>query len=198
VNSTNRNVVAGVLVGGHSARMGTEKSLLLARPGVTFLEHVVAVARQVAGEVVLLGGAAEIRTLAPDLLRLPDATPAAGPAAGLAPLLEYAGDRWALLLACDLPRLDPATLQSLLAAATAEFNAVAFREAAQGGRFHACCALYHPRLLSAVRAALAAGRPALQGLLAAARVPELFPNEEQARALTNVNTPQDYERLQAE
>jgi len=193
--SASATCVAGVLVGGHSRRMGRPKALLRLADGRTFLEHVASVAGEVAGEVVLLGAAAQIPPGLTGLPTLPDQTPDAGPLAGLRSLLEYAGERWTLLLACDLPRLHADVLRRLLAAAPADADAAAFVCDAQRGIYHACCALYHPRLKPLALQELSAGRGSLQEVLRRARVIALDPDADEARQLENMNTPEDLARF---
>lgn len=127
-------LIAGILVGGASRRMGRPKALLPHPSGGTFVEHVAAVAARAANEVVLLG-----RPLwpLPDALRglrlLPDLeiAAAAGPLAGLGSLLRYAPRGWTLLLSCDLPHLQAEAIAALTAAIRNDVDAVAFLEQSQ-------------------------------------------------------------------
>jgi molybdopterin-guanine dinucleotide biosynthesis protein A len=190
--------VVGILAGGPSRRMGQPKALLKRPDGLVFIEHVAGVARRLQpkpDEVVLLGES----SLRPDSLAhlpvLPDVVPAAGPLAGLSTLLDRAGARWALLLPCDMPRLSEQVLQELLHHARADVDAVAFRRPDHPATYHACCALYHPRIAALATARLHDGRRALQGLLEAIRVASVVPSPEYAACLVNVNTPADYANL---
>lgn len=193
---------AGVLVGGAGRRMGAIKPLLPHASGGTFVEHAVAVGAALAEEVVLLGElppCSELPAAIAQLPTLPDSTPGAGPLAGLRSLLNFAGDGWALLLASDLPLLEVSTPRSLIEAAGGDDDAVAFTLASsdEEGKtrpLHACCALFHGRLLAAVEEELG-GRASLQGVLGRARLRAIRPNAEQRRQLTNINTVKDLERL---
>ncbi|MEW6253325.1 MAG: molybdenum cofactor guanylyltransferase [Planctomycetota bacterium] len=190
--------VAGVLVGGLSTRMGRPKATLPHPNGRTLLEHVISVARQPdlwIDEIVLLGRCADPPASLADMRTLADPLPNAGPLAGLCALLEYAVDRWALLLACDMPRLQPSLLERLRVAAGPEHDAVVFRRPDRPGGYHTCCALYHPRLLPAALHELRHGSGSLQRPLAAARVAALDPLPVEEEMLTNLNTPAEYERL---
>ncbi len=191
------DVIAGVLVGGRSVRMGRPKALLPHPESRTFLEHVVRTARRVVREVVLLGGPGPL----PEALRrvpcLADAQPERGPLAGLDRALEAARDRWVLLLACDLGWLGPVLLRRLLRARAPDVDAVVFARAGQGSAYHPCCALYHPRLRTAVTHELTHGRASLHAVLRAGRVRVLTPDAVCERELTNVNTPEDLARLLA-
>lgn len=186
-------MVAGVLIGGQSRRMGSSKALLPHGAGCV-LEHVVAEARRVAGEVVLVG---EMKTLPASLRMLTqirDEETGGGPLAGLCALLSYAGRRWTLLLACDLPLLTSDTLELLVRRRSQRLDAVAFE---QERGWHACCALYHPRLLDKARDHLHAGTRSLNGLLVAAQTLTVRPGARTRAALFNLNTPEDMAHLAA-
>lgn len=188
--------VAGILVGGQSRRMGRAKATLPLAAGHTLVEHVVNTALNCGrciDEVLILGQCPDMPASLAKLHVLADAQAAAGPLMGLRSLFEYAKDRWSLLLACDMPLLSPVLIERLLAAARPDIDAVAFRGADKA--WHACCALYHPRLLPAAIEELRNGRRSLQNVLATARVVSLNVNPEEERLLTNLNTPGDYDRL---
>lgn len=179
-------LVAGVLVGGRSRRMGTPKALLAHPNGGTFLEHVARVAAEIARETVLLGGMTGVPDSLRTLRNLPDAEPGAGPLGGLCALLEDVGEGWGLLLSCDMPLLDRALLDHLSRARSPGVDAVAYL-APDGRSMHACCALYHTRVLPVARKELGGScRP--QSVLRSVRRRTLTPMQAESRALTNVNT----------
>ena len=151
VTTPSSSCIAGVLVGGGSRRMGQPKALMPHPDGRTFGEHVVGVARGVAAEVVILGALDALPSALSAVPVLDDAVPPAGPLSGLCPLLAYAQDRWALLLACDMPFLGSSILRRLLSRAGEQCDAVAYARDDRPGTFHTCCALYHPRVLPAAR-----------------------------------------------
>ena len=185
--------VAGVLVGGRSRRMGRPKALLPHVRGGTLVEHVVHVARSAATRVFLLGQAEGLPAALDEVDRLPDAHENAGPLGGLCSLLLVAEKQWAFLVACDMPNLDATLPTRLLAHAAEAVDAVAFARIDRPGTYHACCALYHPRLLPVVLDGLDGGHRSLQRLLGRVRVAKLVPNERDLAALANVNTPSDNE-----
>lgn len=190
--------VAGILVGGQSLRMGRPKATLPLADGRTLIEHVVDAVRRAragVGEIVLLGQGVSLPASLADLRVLADVEFRAGPLGGLCSLLAHAGDRWGLLLACDLPLVRPVLLERLFAAVDPAHDAVAFRRPDRPDSWHACCALYHPRLLPAALQELHEGRRRLQRLLAEARLCGLDPAPEEQRMLLNLNTRQDYDHL---
>jgi molybdopterin-guanine dinucleotide biosynthesis protein A len=183
--------VAGVLVGGGSRRMGRPKALLPMPGSRTMVEHAVAVAAEVTDQIVILGHSDILPASLSECEVLSDARPGAGPLAGLCSLLEHAGQRWALLLACDMPLIGATVLQPLLAHADESVDAVVFARDAH--RDHTCCALYHPRILSTALHELTEGEARLQNVLDQVRTTRLEPTTDEARQLTNVNTPEELE-----
>lgn len=178
--------------------MGRPKATLPLPDGRALVEHVAGVALHTGRwieEVVILGHCEASPAGIAGLAVLPDAEPGAGPLAGLCSLLEYSGERWTLLLACDMPLLEPMLVERLGEAVRPECDAVAFRRLDRPNAWHACCAMYHPRLLPVAIREFRQGNRSLQSLLATVRVVGLKPAPEEQRALMNLNTPQEYDRL---
>lgn len=188
------NLVAGVLIGGQSRRMGTCKALLRFR-GRTLVERAVCAAAEVAGEVALLGDCDLGIPAMSGMTQIADAVEAVGPMGGLCSLLEYASARWSLLLACDMPLVDAELLEHLRDFRDDRFDAVAFRRFDGADEVHACCAIYHPRVLPIVRDALSRGDAKLQNLLMSLRCNRLVPDKCETQKLTNVNTQDEFRRL---
>jgi molybdopterin-guanine dinucleotide biosynthesis protein A len=183
-------LTVGILVGGLSRRMGRTKALLPHPSGGTFLDHIYHVGRSCSQEVVFLGEMVEVPPGLQAVRRLPDAQPRAGPLAGLASLLQHVGEGWALLLSCDLPLIDGETLRRLIAGWEPDCSAIAFCLPNNAGRLQACCALYHSSLRQIVEWELQRSRR-LQVILEMARPVALAPTDRDARALINVNTPEE-------
>lgn len=185
--------------------MGQPKALIELPTGETMIEHVVHVARQVADEVVVLGREIRLPESLGELTVLDDAMPNGGPLAGLCALLRHARERWALLLACDMPYIESAVIAKLLDHADLDADAVAFERSEHGGSYHACCGLYHPRIVRSAAGCDNGEAPALQvlfdgdaslnTLLRRLRVRALKPTLEESRQLCNINTPEDLARL---
>ncbi len=190
----NLSCVAGVLAGGLSRRMGRPKALLPHPTGGTLIEHVVGVALKVSEEVVIAGSSGPLPKSLIHLPVLSDARPNSGPLAALCALLSYAHDRWAVLIACDMPYLGPNLIRQLLTRAGEQVDAVAFSRPKLVGAYHACCALYHPRILPVATAELTKAKRALQNVLARVRVAVLETTPTIRRQLTNVNTPENHAR----
>ncbi len=189
--------VAGILIGGESSRFGRPKALERLPCGETALEHVITTARSVAGEVVLLGQSDEVAIANLNCQQLADPPETVGPMAGLASLLSHAKNRWALLLACDLPLIESELFSPLIAAARTDStrDVIAYETGIPHRPFYTCCTLYHPRILQTVEAAVERGEFRLQGILQSVRTQSIIPNDAQKCMLQDMNTPEDKSRL---
>lgn len=168
--------VVGIFVGGSSSRYGgVAKGLLPAPDGAeSLVTRLAALARSLELEVVLVGEHAAYASLGLPMLR--DVPGAGGPLGGLAALLDHAGERPAIALACDLPHLTRALLARLISAPAAAVVA-----ARRSGRWEPLFARYTPSLCrDAMGRAFSQHRFALQALLddAGAQELPLSPDEE--------------------
>ncbi len=203
-------ITAGVLIGGKSSRMGTDKAMLPWK-GSTLLESVVNTARQVTDDCVLLGSAQRLPEALIDMPRLPDAYPGIGPIAGLHALLSHRPDAWCLLLSCDIPDVTSQTIDVLVEHITPESRVVAYvtpsistrptdshpcdppyRTNAHSSRIEPCCALYHSSVLRDVERAMATNRGSLSALIESVPHATLPVNPDSQAALHNINFPRDY------
>jgi molybdopterin-guanine dinucleotide biosynthesis protein A len=120
-----------------------------------------------------------------------DRIPELGPIGGIhAAQQQHPQAAW-LVLACDLPFLDAATLQQLIAARAPQRLATAFRSR-YDGKPEPLCAIYEPASAPAMAAWIAAGNRCPRKFLAQADV-ELL-ELAVAAALDNINTPEEYQQ----
>ena len=112
-----------------------------------------------------------------------------GPIAGiLAAQAAHPDVAW-LVLACDLPFLDAATLKHLMWARQPQRLATAYRSS-HGGLPEPLCAIYEPASRTAVLAHVASGKQCPRKFLIQSDAHLL--EEPNPRALDNVNTPEEY------
>ena len=112
-----------------------------------------------------------------------------GPIAGiLAAQAAHPDVAW-LVLACDLPFLDSATLEHLLWARQPQRIATAYRSS-HDGLPEPLCAIYEPASRTALAAHVASGKQCPRKFLIQSDAQLL--EEPNPRALDNVNTPQEY------
>lgn len=197
-------VVGAVLTGGASRRMGTDKALVevAGRP----LVAVAAAALRAAGAdpVLAIGGdPATLRTADHELRPVPDGHPGEGPLGGLltafAAAAAVAGDGPAVdrelvvvVVACDMPALDGATVGALLDALAADPDAD-LAAAMADGRPQPLTAAWRPRRAGPIlAAAFAAGERAPRRLLDRLHVVGVSGLDPEA--LADVDRPEDLRR----
>ena len=126
---TAKPVYGLVLAGGQSRRMGQDKALLL-RNGQSQLAHMVDLLSDVVDRVYV--SARQDQTEDPERSRfdlIVDSYDNMGPVAGILSAMEqYPQADW-LVVACDLPNIDRATIDFLLLHRSAEHPFTAFRSA---------------------------------------------------------------------
>jgi molybdenum cofactor guanylyltransferase len=183
-----------LLAGGHSRRMQRDKATI-DYAGRSALERSLALLQPLVGEAFVSIRADQ----AGDPSRaahpcLPDLVPDLGPIGGIhAALHSDPAAAW-LVLAVDLPFLDAATLQQLLANRAPTRLATAFLGSFDG-KPEPLCAIFEPAARPAVDAWIAAGQ----------RCPRAFLSKHDAqllqlanpRALDNINTGEEYAAAQA-
>ncbi|HXW75755.1 MAG TPA: NTP transferase domain-containing protein [Steroidobacteraceae bacterium] len=178
-----------VLAGGRSTRMGRDKATLT-YAGRTQLERAMTLlAPHVIRAYVSVRADQRSEPLRARFPQITDAHPNLGPIAGLlAAQVQHPEAAW-LLLACDLPLLDAATLRHLVRARAPQRAATAFRSS-HDGLPEPLCAIYEPHSREPLRAFVAAGRDCPRRFLLSADT-ELI-DEPNPAALDNVNTPDEY------
>src|SRR5688500_14334428 len=104
------DVLLGVLAGGRGLRMGGRDKSRLPAPdtGEALAARIVRLGAGLGFDCTLVGGEP-----LPGVPRLTDDPPGIGPIGGLCALLEHAGSRPALAVACDLPHVSQALLARL-------------------------------------------------------------------------------------
>jgi molybdopterin-guanine dinucleotide biosynthesis protein A len=184
-----------VLAGGRSTRMQRDKATLAYHGGKT----------QLGWAMELLGPHVErafvsVRPGQSDPVRdrfeqIVDTHDGLGPIAGiLAAQARHPDVAW-LVLACDLPFIEAATLDYLLSERDPARQATAFRSGHPNNPKHnglpePLCAIYEPSSREAILAHIAAGRDCPRKFLINADTKLL--EQPNPRALDNVNTPQEY------
>ena len=174
-----------VLAGGAGRRMGRRKDSLPLPGGRTMLAVVHSVLSEVCESVVVVGDAET------DLPRIEDLRPGQGPLGGIEALLATGDDTQYLVCPCDLPLITPSVLRRLT-----EPGPVATVFQVEGeADFWPMPVRVSVQALGAVRAHLDGGRRAVHDLVRALEPEVINVSREEAAALANVNTPDDYERL---
>jgi molybdopterin-guanine dinucleotide biosynthesis protein A len=187
------STVAGIFVGGGSTRMGGQpKGLLRAPSGETLVERWKGVFAALAIPCVLVGERAKEAYASAGLEILADerAKEELGPLGGLLALLEHAGERNAIAVACDMPFVSLDLVRRLASAAPAPALA-----ARRDGRWEPFFARYDARAILPIAIAHAnARRGSLQALLDAVNAEELTMSAEEHAELRDWDTPEDATR----
>ncbi len=183
-----------VLSGGRSRRMQRDKAAL-EYSGVPQLARALALLEPLVPSTFVSVRADQLndpqRSSHPCIV---DQTPDAGPIGGILAALHAQPRAAWLVLACDLPFLDSATLQQLIAGRDPHRLATAFLSS-HDRKPEPLCAIYEPASLAAMESWVASGQKCPRGFLAQANVALLTLRS--ARALDNVNTPAEYDTARA-
>lgn len=183
-----------VLAGGRSSRMQADKAALAygRRPQLARAFELLAPRVQSAWISVRVDQRDEpLRARYPQIV---DGAEGEGPIAGIiAAQALHPGAAW-LVLACDLPLLDDATLDRLLARRDTRRVATAYRSTSDGLP-EPLCAIYEPASREPILRHVAAGQACPRKFLI--RHDALLLEPLHPHALDNANTPQDVQALRA-
>ena len=160
--------VLGIFAGGRGLRMGGRDKAQLPSPitGEPLQARLLRLGQQQGLTCVIVGGAAMDGTVV-----LADEPAGIGPIGGLCALLAFAAARPAIALACDLPYLDEALL-ARLATMRSDAAVLSPRDPATG-KWQPLFARYDsPRVLPALRVAIAEGVRSFQTFLRTLEVAE--------------------------
>jgi molybdopterin-guanine dinucleotide biosynthesis protein A len=189
-------MAAAILAGGAARRFGGQDKSRLIVEGRTIIVRQVDVLQRVASDVFVVGGPPD-RYADLGLAVYADREAGLGAIGGLVTALEIARQPRVLVIASDLPFLEAAVLRQL--AALSDHADGAWIRTARGVEPLLAC--YRRECLGPIRQAVDAGQRKLADLGAVLRMAELSEADLTAmgaspRLLTNVNTPDDWRRLQ--
>jgi molybdopterin-guanine dinucleotide biosynthesis protein A len=152
------SVTGIVLCGGRSTRMGQDKG---AMPfgGDTMLERVTTILRGLCGDVIVVGR--QDQQLPIETTNVHDQVEDLGPLAGLAAGLSASTTDLNIVIACDMPLVNPVVLQRMVTMIGDHDACVAMVE----GHASALCGVYRSRVASEAQALLDAGERRVMRLL---------------------------------
>jgi molybdopterin-guanine dinucleotide biosynthesis protein MobB len=186
-----RPVLAGVLVGGGSSRMGSPKQLL-EHEGRRLVDRVVDAVRWRLGDPVLLGSGPVPETLAANR-RVADVPGLAGPMAGLIAALRWAPNAAWLMVACDQPVISDRAVEWLLAQRRPGRWAILPRLG--DGPVEPFLAIYEPQALGLLEGLARSGKSGPWRLTRHASVATPAPPAELVGSWKSVNTPDELKSL---
>jgi molybdopterin-guanine dinucleotide biosynthesis protein A len=191
-----------VNAGGQSLRMGRAKALLqVPGNGLPLIAHIIhRLLPQVSSRVIVVSNNhAVVEAVAgvADVQVVPDQWPDGGALGGLATGLAEA-EGWAMVVACDMPFVEPAIFAKLIEVAKLQsgLDAIIPCVAGQAEPFHG---LWHRRCLAALAVRLEARELKIQAALNALNVAwmdeQALGIRAEAMAFYNVNTPAEWEAV---
>ncbi|MET0892764.1 MAG: NTP transferase domain-containing protein [Pseudoxanthomonas sp.] len=183
-----------VLTGGHSTRMGEDKALIAYGDGPQVLATWQRLMPSVQECFVSLRADQREEPVRNALPALVDAVDGIGAAAGLLAAHAARPEAAWLVVACDLPLLQPSTLAALVHARDGRHAAIAYR-GEEDGQPEPLCAVWEPEALQVLARESGSGRHGLRNALALVSTLLLAPPADQS--LRNINTPQERADLQA-
>lgn len=182
-----------VLTGGRSTRMQRDKATLT-YSGQTQLERAMALLHPRVERAFVSVRPGQDDPIRARFEQIVDINEGLGPIAGImAAQARYPQVAW-LVLACDLPFLDEATLDLLLSARDPAHQATAFRSShpnpKHNGLPEPLCTIYEPSSREAIIAHVTSGRDCPRKFLINGDTKLI--EQPNPRALDNVNTPEEY------
>jgi molybdopterin-guanine dinucleotide biosynthesis protein A len=186
-------ITAYVLAGGRSVRMGSDKAFL-ELAGRSLLARALDLARAVTPHVRIVGDPEKFAAFAPVVS---DLYSGRGPLGGIHAALSNSATDFNLILAVDLPFLDPRFLHYLVAEAQSATATVTVPLAA--GHLHPLCAMYRKQFVIAAEGALAEGRNKVDALFSEIPLrildePELVTAGFNLSIFRNLNSPEDWQQ----
>ena len=188
---------AAILAGGRARRFGGRPKALLPIGGLRIIDRLLAALGPVVGEVVIIAREDEpYRALGLPIRH--DVLPGTGPLGGIYTALAATTAPRTLIVAADMPFLNPRFLARLLDAGRDVDIALPRTE----DGYQPLCASYAAACATVIRRRLDENRLAVHGLLSVTRVREIGPAEmarldPTGKLCFNVNTPADYDRALA-
>ncbi len=189
-----RAATGAVMAGGRSSRLGRDKALLTI-DGETLLARAVRALRAVTAEQIVIGPPE--RAEQSGVRAVQDEYPGVGPLGGIFTALRAAVQDRVLVVACDMPFLNPGLLEHLLNLAPAR-DVVLPRPEGGGEQLHA---VYRRTCIEPIRRQLDRGDYKIDRFFEGVDVryvdeEELRRYDPDLRSFRNVNTAEDWEEAQ--
>jgi molybdopterin-guanine dinucleotide biosynthesis protein A len=196
-DGTELRVTAFVLAGGKSSRMGSDKAFL--RLGdETLLARALKAAGSVAAEVLIVGDAKKFAGFG---WVVEDLYPDRGPLGGIHAALLSSATELNLMLAVDLPFVEPRFLQYLLLRALESGALVTVPRSGQG--LQPLCAVYRRGFAKVAEQSLLEGKNKIDSLFTRVKTCVIEENELarvgfSGEMFRNLNTPEEFEKAKGD
>jgi molybdopterin-guanine dinucleotide biosynthesis protein A len=182
-----------VLSGGENRRMGRDKAFLTIA-GVPMIEHVLGALRSVAGRIIIVTNSPH-RYETYEVTVVTDASDKRGPLTGIYTGLLHSADEYNVVVACDMPFLNPRLL-SYMTGVAGEHDLVLPKIGEFVEPLHA---VYRRRLLTVIEKRIQQDARQIKGIFSEARVryvteAEIDRFDPGRRSFKNLNTPEEYKK----
>lgn len=193
---SDQKIVALVLAGGKSSRMGEDKALLQFW-GKPLLTRVCEVAENVKLPVYILTSWPEkYQEILPESYQfLLEKNPGNGPLVALAQGLQMISADWVLLLGCDLPLLNSEIIHHWMTQLKEVPEHVLAMVPYYQSSWEPLCGFYRKQALINLQGFIELGARSFQLWLSQIDVIKLSLGEEEAAMLFNCNTPEEFDKL---
>ncbi len=193
---SDQKIVALVLAGGKSSRMGEDKALLHFA-GKPLLTRVCEVAETVKLPVYILTSWPEkYQEILPEGSQfLLEKNPGNGPLVALAEGLQMISADWVLLLGCDLPLLNSEIIHHWMMQLREVPNHILAMVPYYQCSWEPLCGFYRTQALISLQGFIGQGARSFQLWLSQIDVIKLSLGEEEAAMLFNCNTPEDFKQI---
>jgi molybdenum cofactor guanylyltransferase len=188
------SLAALILAGGQSSRMGRDKAQIH-WAGLPLLQRVYQAAGDCCSQIYLLTPWPErYRSLLDQsCIFLTESQPGEGPLVALSQGLPQIPQPWILLLACDMPCLQPQLLQQWAGQLDQLPDSLLALVPQHLGRWQPLCGFYRRQAQPSLQLFIKQGERSLQAWLNQAPVQGLPITDAEAKTLWNCNTPEDLE-----
>ncbi|HTA24592.1 MAG TPA: molybdenum cofactor guanylyltransferase [Terriglobales bacterium] len=191
------DLTAFVLAGGKSTRMGRDKAFLPWADG-TLLSHALKLLAAVTPHVHIVG---DPKKFAPFGAAIADVYPDRGPLAGIHAALSSTRTDLNLMLAVDLPLIEPRFLQFMIGVAQDQDTDAIVTVPRADGVSQPLCAVYRREFAQAAERSLQAGKNKIDSLFRTVKT-RIVEQDEVTRAgfsiamFRNLNTPEEWQEEQ--
>ena len=187
-----------IMAGGKSTRMGNDKAFIKLQ-GMPLIEHVLTRVRQVKNDQIFLiaNRARDYEHL--QLVTYPDIITHKGSLGGIYTAIHHSTTPYTLVVACDMPFLNPRLLQYMFTLCAAPFDVIVPRVEGYPQGLHA---VYSKKCLAPIRRCLDADKLKVIGFYGDVSVrtidePEYAQFDPQGLSFQNINTPDDLHKAEA-
>ncbi len=186
--STKKNRTAIILAGGKSARMGSDKGLLLYKE-TPFTQHIINAVTPLVDHTIIVSNNSKYDTFGD---RVEDLIHDSGPIAGLHSGLTYSTTENNLVISCDAPLITTALMEKLIKYEDETIDCVQFEAA---GKTIPLIALYKKKCTSLCEKLLLSGEKRLRTLIKELNTRTIQIPEKEQFMVANINTVEDLKAI---